>query len=903
MRLLKTLLLLVLFLSFAFSSFGKNYGVFDVKPKGTLSFNGQEMLIRWRYSALFELVKNAKEHSEANSYSISGLMNSQKGGKMNASIKVIKKSPTSTRIEAEFDEVDITDWCRPEPYFEMHLAIDAFDGRVFADGKMIELISSSFRAKEFVVQTELGELKVVGELNISIEESIRQKVIKYATVKMYAKNLGEKKYSLNLDFSYDKNKKPSPLRDEVVIKESDDYKPIQVYRTIEKGSALDFSFLLDVPAGKYGFVKAKGGNFIFEKAPEKKVRFYGSNICQTATKASDSEIMSMVEQFATSGFNTARLHQTSFILRGAKDDSATLNQRNMRQFDLLFAELKKRGIYMTMDFYGSGKFYKSDYDDVKYRGENMKTLIFFSPKARATFKRFISNFLNHKNQFTGIAYKDEPALVFASVVNEDSIATAHNFVVRSHLDRDIVMPIFEKWKIQNAEKINGKDKGFVWQLFLVEKYNEFYAEMKAYIKNIAPNLLLTDQTNGHNMLKNSMANMYDIVDSHSYTGHPIFYTGRFAKPYYVRPVDAIKDYGGRIMGVPQKSLYYKPSCITEWDYVRPNKTSALGGLLVSSYASLNGIDGIWHFCYTHHSKHIQTNVPLSTFESAGDAVRTLSMKMGSLIHLRRDIAESKISFPIIMNADMLSYGSTETAYKVATYASKLALVGKVGGVINESGKCRLPKNASAILYDNKKSVPANCKKNAYDAFDDSAFATIVKDENLGKGKVDLEADTFLSSTGEIFLDAKNGSWKAVSERTEAFAQYEGKSLSGDFAKIKNVRGWSATVLSAIDGNPLASSKRIVIALITNQMNTNQVLGKKDFSVFLNTGTLPYLLLRADVDIEITSPLQNFKCYALDTTGKRLGEIEIVRNCETAKLSLSTHSKYGQTIAFELVEQK
>ena len=68
-------------------------------------------------------------------------------------------------------------------------------------------------------------------------------------------------------------------------------------------------------------------------------------------------------------------------------------------------------------------------------------------------------------------------------------------------------------------------------------------------------------------------------------------------------------------------------------------------------------------------------------------------------------------------------------------------------------------------------------------------------------------------------------------------------------------------------------------------------------------TLPYLLLRADVDIEITSPLQNFKCYALDTTGKRLGEIEIVRNCETAKLSLSTHSKYGQTIAFELVEQK
>jgi hypothetical protein len=133
--------------------------------------------------------------------------------------------------------------------------------------------------------------------------------------------------------------------------------------------------------------------------------------------------------------------------------------------------------------------------------------------------------------------------------------------------------------------------------------------------------------------------------------------------------------------------------------------------------------------------------------------------MGALIHLRRDIAESKISFPIIMNADMLSYGSTEKAYEVATYASKLALIGKVGGVISQSGKCKLPKNASAVLYDDKKSVPSNCKKNTYDAFDDSAFASIVKNENLGAGKVDLDADTFLSSTGEIYLDAKNGSWE------------------------------------------------------------------------------------------------------------------------------------------------
>lgn len=887
----------------SFSVFGKDYGVFEMKPKGTFSFNGHEMLIKWRYSSLHELVKNPIEKEKRDTYSISGLMSNKRTGSMNASINVIKKSQSHTRLEGEFNEVNITDWCPPEPYFEICLAYDAFDGRVFADGKLIDLYPKSLQAKEIAIQTEYGELKITGDLNILIEEVVRQKFIKYGAVKFYAKNVGEKKYSLNLDFTFEKGKKPSPLRDEVVIKEGEDYKPLEVHRIIEKSSALDFSFLLDAPAGKYGFVKAKGGNFVFEKSPKKKVRFYGSNICQTALKASDEEIMSMVEQFASSGFNTARLHQSSFLLRGSMKDSATLHAKNMRQFDLLFAELKKRGIYTTIDFYGSGKFYKFEYDDVKYRGDNMKTLIFFSPKARETFKRYISNFLNHVNQFTGIAYKDDPALVFASIVNENSIATAHNFVVRTHLDRDIVKPVFEKWKSENPEKIKGFDKGYIWQLFLVETYNDFYSEMSAYIKNIAPNLLLTDQTNGHNMLKVSMSNMYDVVDSHSYNGHPIFYTGRFSKPYYINPTDAVKDYAGRFMGIPQKSLLSKPACVTEWDYVRPNKTAAVGGLLVSAYGSLNGIDGLWQFCYTHHAKHIQNNVPLSIFESAGDAVRTMSIKIGALFHLRKDIAESKISFPILMNANMLSYGSTEIAYKYPEYASKLALIGKVGGlVLDKSGKCKLPKRASAILYDDKKSAPADCSKNTYSVFDSSALEVIANKENLDGGKIDLNSDTYLSSTGELFLDVKNGKWKAVSPKSEAFSQYEGDCTSGKFAKVKNVRGWSATVLSAIDKNPLVSSKRIVIAVITNQMNTNQVLGRKDFSVFMNTGTLPYLLKRADVEIELSAELADFKCYALDTSGKRLGEIEIVRNDNKAKLMLSTHTKFGQVIAFELVNE-
>ena len=358
------MILMAMLSVFCLSANAKQYGVFDVSPKAGVSFNGQEMNFGWRYAQIHELAKKPKENSEADMYTLSGVMSDIKRGSMAVSLKIQKLSENQTIIDAEFTEDKITKWCRPEPYFEMNLAKDVFSGRTFVDGKPLKLDGAEIQAKEFVMQTELGELKITGDLFIAIETRVRQKIIQYATLKFHAKNLGDGKYALKLNCTYEKGKKPSKLTNEISITEGEDYKQIQVSRNIEKGSALDFSFLLDAPAGKYGFVKAKGGKFVFENAPEKKVRFYGSNICQTALKPTDADAVSVAEQFASSGFNTARLHQSSFLLRGSKTDSAVLHKRNMKQFDKLFAELKKRGIYITVDFYGSGKFYKFEYDDV-----------------------------------------------------------------------------------------------------------------------------------------------------------------------------------------------------------------------------------------------------------------------------------------------------------------------------------------------------------------------------------------------------------------------------------------------------------------------------------------------------------------------------------------------------------
>ena len=65
---------------------------------------------------------------------------------------------------------------------------------------------------------------------------------------------------------------------DVVIRPEDGWTPVDGVRDIEAGSALDFSFLVDAPAGRYGRAKVVGENFEFENRPGIPQRFRGVNL-------------------------------------------------------------------------------------------------------------------------------------------------------------------------------------------------------------------------------------------------------------------------------------------------------------------------------------------------------------------------------------------------------------------------------------------------------------------------------------------------------------------------------------------------------------------------------------------------------------------------------------------------
>lgn len=70
--------------------------------------------------------------------------------------------------------------------------------------------------------------------------------------------------------------------------------------------AMDFSSLLDAPAGKYGHVKVRDGHFYFENG--KRIRFFGFNFPARSNMPDHETAEALADSLAALGVNVVRIH-------------------------------------------------------------------------------------------------------------------------------------------------------------------------------------------------------------------------------------------------------------------------------------------------------------------------------------------------------------------------------------------------------------------------------------------------------------------------------------------------------------------------------------------------------------------------------------------------------------------
>ena len=210
---------------------------------------------------------------------------------------------------------------------------------------------------------------------------------------------------------------------------------IKLSKTQVNKGVLDFSHLLDAPAGKHGFLQIKDDHFYFEDGT--RARFLGFNIAARSNTPSHELAEKLADHFASMGVNIIRMHAADApigqeectwssckeapLLKYSEGSSIEFNPEGLDRFDYLAAKLKEKGIYLHFDLLIARQFLAGD--GLEYPGDMVpciKCFPMFNQRLIDLQRDYAKKFLCHVNPYTGLAYKDDPAVAVVQMNNEDS---------------------------------------------------------------------------------------------------------------------------------------------------------------------------------------------------------------------------------------------------------------------------------------------------------------------------------------------------------------------------------------------------------------------------------------------------------------------------------------------------
>ena len=685
------------------------------------------------------------------------------------------------------------------------------------------------------------------------------------------------------------------IRGPVVFQANMDWRAVKNEKDIIPGSIIDFSDLLDKPAGKYGFLKAVGDHFEFEKRPGIPVRFYGIN------NAGDTNFMDpklterMLDELAAAGYNLMRLHHFDNKLVKRENGVSTIPEpHKMDRMDHQLAECRKRGIYTTLDLFTARTLEKGeipDYPDRALSTTEFKTLAFINENVMRNLERFSANLLNHVNPYTGVAWKEDPSIVQISLINEDTLTQT---LSRSPFARALYEKEFEKYVLKNRIHLSAANRNSHFQKFLAEVYLRGWKRLSGFLRNLGVKVPLTDLNYIVDVPTTLLRSHFDYVDVHSYWAHPQFLGPNWRLPASVNPESAIPNYAGGISTVFQSRIFGRPFVISEWDYVNPNAFAVEGAFLAGAYAALQGYSGLCRFNYAWTPEKVKKEEShLCFFDIANDPLRLLSERAGVLFFLRGDVSVSKTSYPILVKQEALTLTGYPKYYP--QLIKRIGLIGRTGSIFTDDS---VPSGSRALLTLTPEKVKSQLPSILCQSADE-VFDKLLKTGAVSKKQSAPVQQKFTSSTGELVLNRKQKTFLAATPRSEGFVGPAGTRMNGKFASVLIRDSFAAVLVASRDNRPLAESKRILLLHLTTLRNTGMKFSNSELSVMERYGTLPLLMRRGECDITLNTSA-DWKLFACGFNGKRKFEVPVEKGNGTLKFTAGNITPSGAVAVYELI---
>ena len=669
-------------------------------------------------------------------------------------------------------------------------------------------------------------------------------------------------------------KVPSVEKRKFVLVADGEWLPIEGRTRVKDGSALDFSFLLDAPAGKYGFASAgKNGSLVFERRPDVQIRLYGCNLCFDANFLSDRALIdAMVDDFARLGYNIVRFHHYDGCLLRPAGGYMEMDAKKLDAMDYTFAQMKKRGIYATMDLFvhrDANLWPVKGYEKETVDRGSHKALIWAHEGFNRQFIDYALALMTHVNPYTGLKWGEDPALIDIDCVNEDAVT----WTVHGKYAKPVYEKLFGEWAARTG--VSGAelaaDRSRQWNRFLVDFYPTAYSKTETQLREAGVKPMLTDQNHGTQILGLLTREPYGVVENHFYYWHPRSLKGTWGLPAAVGTMSSKTGLESELMGMAMTRDLKRPFLVTEWDYVHPMPYAGEGALLCGSYAALQDWDALVRFEWAHKEKDLAAGESAGEwFDIVGDPTRQMSERMAACLYTRGDVRKSDVCVPILVSRRHFDEPGARTDLDVV--ARRIGLVARTGYVLFTPGeKLPLPDGVRAVITCDRAGVEAaeDAGLVHVDAKDvATAFETFVRAGVLPAGCENAAERIYRSQTGELAIDAGAPSFHVATPRSEGFSLEAGATEKGRFADVALKRHHGVFFVAALGEDSLVDASRYLLMHTTRQLATGTEFETDDMSVQLSYGTLPLLVRRGEAEVTLNRDLSGFRLFSLKPDGAR-----------------------------------
>lgn len=688
-----------------------------------------------------------------------------------------------------------------------------------------------------------------------------------------------------------------------VVAADSTWQPYDHQVKIEEGSVFDFSSRLHTPAGKYGhLVATPEGHFEFEQKPGERQRFWGVNLVGNSACTPKKAIADQIaENLSRSGYNTVRLHHFDRAIQGRGENSGELIANPLDRLDYLFYALKQRGLYVSIDLYASRTILPNEWaamgmdPDTGINLHRFRHAVPVSEEAFRIWSEFAKSLLTHRNPYTGLTWGEDPALIGICLLNEDSTTA---YVETDPVVAPMWQEAFEKWQQspENIKEANETDTQY-FNRFVFETQAAAEMRMAQFVRNLGVKTPLTGSNHLNTQGLAFVRQHFDYVDNHQYWGHPRFPEKAWNLPYQFTQQSSSASSAAKLpRDMMPTRIIGKPFAITEFNFVRPQRYRAEGGVLMPAYAGLQDWDAIYNFDYVTRSPNIENPGAVGMFSLAVDPIGLLADRLAAVIFLRGDVlpGKSQIGFAVQPQTAFASI----SRQRFADAFSKIGLVTRIGSAPADPLELLGHAELDAVVVDSLEQVPAG---NAliFEA-NETLAENLQRAGILPQGAISADGDRYRSDTGQIELEVEKSAMKLVTPRSELFILPAGVSLEGGRVAVRNVSDYGTVAVVAVDELPIDQSRRLLVTHLTDALPTGMHFSSAERRLMQAVGEMPQLVKRGSAELTLKlADGVDFRAWALSPTGKRVREVLLTKTDEGWILHAKTISDEGTQMAYEI----